>query len=164
MPDISYKLRAAREEDAKTIRKLVIQGGINPTGLKWTRFVVAEAPSGEVIACGQVKPHRDGTRELASIVVRPDWRGRGVARAIIEHLLEQHPGELYLMCRSALGPLYEKFGFQPVADDEMPRYFRRVKGLARLAEWLMREGEYLLVMRREGEKNFRGSLSRRERP
>lgn len=127
---------------------MVIAGGINPTGLDWQRFVVAVTPDEEVIACGQVKPHRDGSRELASIVVAPEWRGRGVARATIELLLDENPGELHLMCRSGLQGLYEKFGFRAKQAEEMPRYFRKVSRLAGILEALRKEGEGLVVMKR----------------
>ena len=127
----------------------MISGGINPTGLDWRRFVVAVSPQGEVIGCGQVKPHRDGSLELASIAVTPERRGQGVARAIIEHLLAENQGELYLMCRSGLGGLYEKFGFRVIQPDEMPRYFRKISRLVGLVEVLRRDGESLLVMKRD---------------
>jgi N-acetylglutamate synthase-like GNAT family acetyltransferase len=143
-------LRPATSQDSGAIRRLVISGGINPTGLDWRRFVVAVSPQGEVIGCGQVKPHRDGSLELASIAVTPEWRGQGVARAIIERLLAENPGELYLMCRSSLGGLYEKFGFRVIQEEQMPRYFRKVSRLAGLVEVLRRDGESLLVMKREG--------------
>ena len=109
-------LRPATAADAAVIRSLVYAARINPTGLDWKRFVVAPGPNGEVIGCAQIKPHRDGSRELASLVVAPAWRGNGVARAIIEHLVANHPGPLYLTCRASLGPFYERFGFR-VADE-----------------------------------------------
>jgi N-acetylglutamate synthase-like GNAT family acetyltransferase len=148
-PSTSFSLRAAIAEDSSAIRHLVISGGINPTGLDWRRFVVAVSPQGEVIGCGQVKPHRDGSLELASIAVTPERRGQGVARAIIEHLLAENQGELYLMCRSGLGGLYEKFGFRVIQPDEMPRYFRKISRLVGLVEVLRRDGESLLVMKRD---------------
>jgi N-acetylglutamate synthase-like GNAT family acetyltransferase len=151
----SFTLRPATSEDARAIQTLVWAAGINPTGLKWPRFVVATSSDGvadspKVIACGQVKPHADGSRELASIVVAPSWQGQGVARAIIEHLLDTYPGELHLMCRSPLGPFYEKFGFRVIEDDEMPTYFRRIKGLTKVAEFVMADGDRLFVMRKRG--------------
>jgi N-acetylglutamate synthase-like GNAT family acetyltransferase len=148
-PSTSFSLRAAIVEDSSAIRHLVISAGINPTSLDWRRFVVAVSPQGEVIGCGQVKPHRDGSLELASIAVTPERRGQGVARAIIEHLLAENQGELYLMCRSGLGGLYEKFGFRVIQPDEMPRYFRKISRLVGLVEVLRRDGESLLVMKRD---------------
>ncbi len=143
-----FALRRAEAGDAPAIRALVREGRINPFGLDWRRFVVAVTPSGEVIGCGQVKAHRDGSRELASIAVRRAYRGRGVARAIIERLLAENPPPLYLMCRASLGPFYEPFGFQAVAFEEMPPHFRRVVRLARWLRGLRGSGEALLVMRR----------------
>lgn len=144
-----FALRTATVEDFLAIRALVRAVRINPTGLDWRRFIVAVTPQGEVIGCGQVKPHADGSRELASIAVQRAYRGRGVARAIIERLLADSPRPLYLMCRSSLGGLYERFGFHPVAPGEMPTYFRRISRLAGLAGLLAREGETLLVMKLE---------------
>jgi N-acetylglutamate synthase-like GNAT family acetyltransferase len=111
-----------------------LDGGINPSGLKWPRFVVATTPAGDVVGCGQIKSHADGSMELASIVVTPPWQGQGIARSIIEYLLETHHGDLHLMCQSSLGKLYEKFGFQAISEEEMPPYFRRIKHLAKNSE------------------------------
>lgn len=144
----TFQLRAARQTDLPAIRALIRLGRVNPLGLKWSRFVVAVAPGGQVIGCGQVKPHQDGSRELSSLVVHPAWRRRGVAGAIIGELLKRHPGELYLMCRAVLGPFYERFGFQRVDQAHMPRYFRRIKRLSRIYEALVRDEKRLLVMRR----------------
>lgn len=119
-----FPTRAANRADAAPIRRLVRRGGINPLGLDWERFIVAVNEDGRVISCGQVKTHKDGSRELASIVTDPQWRGQGAARTVIERLLELHPGNLYLTCRSSLDGFYRKFGFEPVSWKEMPLYFR----------------------------------------
>ncbi len=150
---MNHFIRSATSADSPHIRKLVIKGHINPTGLDWHRFVVAETSPGQVIGCGQVKPHRDGSQELASLVVEPDWRGLGVARDILEHLIASHEttcnAPLYLMCRGSLGPLYEKFGFEPVDHPQLPKYFQRVSRLSSIIENLRKEGETLLIMKRE---------------
>ena len=145
-----FKLRPASDEDAAAIRSLVRAGQINPIGLNWERFMVAENEDGEVIGCCQVKPHRDGSNELASLVVHPDWRGQGIARELIEHFLSANRGDLYLMCRSNLAPLYEKFGFQAVPREELPRYFKRIMRLMGVFEVFTDDGEGGLIMKRVG--------------
>jgi N-acetylglutamate synthase-like GNAT family acetyltransferase len=140
-------LRPAVADDFSAIRALVHAARINPTGLKWPRFMVAENLLGQVIACAQIKPHRDGSHELASLVVDPAFRGRGIARSLVEHLTGTHTGELYLMCRSSLRNFYEKLGFEVIAEPQMTPYFRKISCLASLAEILRKENETLLVMR-----------------
>ena len=128
--DILMILRKAKASDEITIHRLIREAQLNPMGVTWERFIVIEAPDGEIAAIGQVKPHRDGSRELASIVTAPAYRGQGLTRRVIEHLVSANPGVLYLMCQSDLVPLYEKFGFQIVSGADMPRYFRRFSRLA----------------------------------
>ena len=116
-------------------------------GLDWKRFVVAVNTEDQVLGIGQIKPHSSEVLELASIAVFPEYRGLGVARAIIEYLLEDSPRPLYLMCESSLGALYEKFGFRVLLYDEMPRYFQRISKLAGLVTTLAHRDERLLVMK-----------------
>jgi amino-acid N-acetyltransferase len=145
----SFSLRPAKEQDSPAIHDLIREGQINPTALDWRRFILAVSQDGEVIGCGQIKPHQDGSQELASIAVTGAWRGRGAARAVIEALIERHAGPLYLVCQSSLGVMYEKFGFKPVEEPEMPKYFRRLSKIAAFIVPLRKRGESLLVMRRE---------------
>lgn len=143
-------LRPALEADSPAIKAIIHAVRINPMDLDWRRFLVATSLEGEIIACGQIKPHRDGTHELASIAVVPAWRGRGVAREIIESLAASHPEVLYLTCRLHLGPFYEKFGFHAIDKDQMPPHFRRIWGFTRWLAALHLLEEDLLVMRKPG--------------
>ena len=140
-------IRPARETEAGQIHDLISLVGINPMGLDWKRFVVAVDDRDVMIGCGQLKPHGQDVLELASIAVYPEHRGKGVARAVIEHLLRDSPRPLYLMCESSNGPLYEKFGFQIISYEEMPRYFQRMSKLAGLVTTLARREEHLLIMK-----------------
>ncbi len=144
----NYSLRRASAVDATMIRQIIARVGNNPMALDWQRFTLAIDQEGKVIGCGQVKPHQDGTCELASIAVLPEWRGRGVARRIIEHLLSENPARLYLTCRDELGPMYAKFGFEVVEYAQMPPYFKRISRLVRLFNRLSHRSHRLLVMRR----------------
>ena len=143
-----FKLRRATVQDTSAIKKLVIATRLNPMQLKWQHFIVANDPQGNVIWCGQIKTHRDGSHELASLVVEHQYRGLGIARALIEYLAGNHEGDLYLMCRASLGGFYEKLGFESITEPEMPPYFRRISRLVSIAEILRKEGETLLIMKR----------------
>jgi N-acetylglutamate synthase-like GNAT family acetyltransferase len=143
-----YSIRKARIADDQHIQKLIRQSHINPTGLDWRRFLVAADTEDLVIGCGQIKPHKDGSKELASVAVVPEWRHQGVASAIIRQLLRMDAGELFLICRSALGTFYEQFGFHAIEQEAMPPYFRRINRLARWVKRLEKNGEGFLVMRR----------------
>ena len=140
-------IRPAMEAEAAQIRDLIHLVGINPMGLDWKRFVVAVHNRDEILGCGQVKPHGHDVLELASIAVYPEHQGRGIGRAIVEHLLRDSPRPLYLMCESSNGTLYRKFGFREIAYNEMPRYFQRISRVAGLATTLARREERLLIMK-----------------
>jgi len=143
-----YSIRKATPEDSLPIRALIHAVRINPMSLDWRHFVVAVDLSGGLLGCGQVKVHSDGSHELASIAVRESARGKGIARAVIETLLESETFRpMYLMCRSRLEPLYARFGFQPVQVNEMPPYFQRLHRLARLLNANAGPGNHLSVMR-----------------
>jgi amino-acid N-acetyltransferase len=143
-----YDLRKATAQDAAAIRRLIWSARINPTGLNWRHFLVAVDSEGNLIACGQIKPHTGGLSELASIAVQQEFRSMGIARRIIEQLLRENPFTLYLYCRSQLQPFYEKFGFSVCAPGDMPGDFRQIWSIARFVKRVAPGIESLLVMRR----------------
>jgi N-acetylglutamate synthase-like GNAT family acetyltransferase len=143
-----FTVRPAAREDFPAIRSLIHSVRINPIGLDWRRFFVAVTPQTELLGCGQVKPHADGSKEMASIATREQARGQGVARAIIEALLRlESERPLYLMCRARLKPLYAKFGFHAIILEEMPAYFMRISRAERILNSKAQSDDRLLVMR-----------------
>jgi N-acetylglutamate synthase-like GNAT family acetyltransferase len=142
-----FTLRSACEEDSARIKELIRLVGINPMGLDWKRFIVAVNDQDEMIGCGQLKPHGEDILELASLAVYPAYRKQGVARAIMERLLQTDTRPLYLMCESSMGTFYEKFDFQTVSYDEMPRYFKRISKVIDTAAKLAHREEHLLIMK-----------------
>jgi N-acetylglutamate synthase-like GNAT family acetyltransferase len=121
----AFNLRPATVGDQPAITAIVREAGINPGHLEWPKFVVAER-DGQVIGVGQVKPHSDGSRELASIAVRPEFQSQGVGSAICRALVERENGVLYLTTHVQLEMYYARFGFVRIGRDEMPPYFRRL--------------------------------------
>jgi amino-acid N-acetyltransferase len=150
--DAGYSVRSATAADRGAIRHMVRSARINPTDLHWQRFLVAVDSLGSVIGCSQIRQHRNGSRELASVVVRPPWRGQGVARAMIEALLAKHVGPIWLTCASPLTPFYEKFEFREVGHSVgLP--FAMAPSSVRFFAWLFnrlarlaRSNRYLALM------------------
>jgi GNAT superfamily N-acetyltransferase len=127
-------IRAACAGDQPTLRRMVWDARLNPRDLNWRRFrVVVDERDERLLAIGQVREHRDGSRELASIVTTPDARGQGLATTLIRELLAGVPGPVYLTCRPELIGFYERLGFT-TADTELPTYFRRIAWLNGIAK------------------------------
>lgn len=141
--------RPAQASDANSIKALIRTVNINPIGLKWHRFMVAVAENGRLVGCGQIKPHRDGSRELASIAVQKAWRRQGIATDIIQHLLAAEQPPVWLTCMNKLVPFYEQFGFVEVKNGDgriLPFYFRLATTIFKLVQKLSRIPGYLAVM------------------
>jgi N-acetylglutamate synthase-like GNAT family acetyltransferase len=145
------QIRPAREDDAHKIAHMVKNARLNPLGVRWERFRVAMDSNEDVIGCAQVKGHHDGSRELASLVVRGKWRGRGVGCALVKALQMEHGPPLWLTSRSSLVPYYQRFGFVELeAGVDKPAYFQWVSRLVNTLGLLTSKGEYLAVMLWDG--------------
>lgn len=143
-----YRLRPARREDDAAIKEMVRAAQLNPFGLKWERFTVAVDADDAIVGCIQLKTHGDGSQELASLVVDEAWRGKGVARALIDEVKAQAKGTLWLMCASQLAPFYEQFYFLRVLDRaKMPPYFSRIHLLTLLLGIFTGGNDRLAIMR-----------------
>lgn len=147
LPPTPYTLRPAGHTDQSTIKAFIRQANLNPMGLKWERFTLAIDQTGEIIGCIQHKTHKDGSIELASLVVVRPWRKRGVARTLIDHVKAQTGAPLWLMCGSHLIRFYQQFDFSPIENRaHMPRYFRRVLLVFGLIQRLTRPKVTLAIM------------------
>jgi N-acetylglutamate synthase-like GNAT family acetyltransferase len=128
----TFRLRRARRGDAVSIRRLVRGAFLNPFGVDWRRFIVAEGPDGDVIGAGQLKPHGGGLTELASIVVHPDWQMFGIGTRIVAVLVEEADPPLWLTCRKELVGFYARFGFGLMdPSTEAPRLLRALAWIGR---------------------------------
>ena len=120
-------IRAATRDDRRTIRELVRKAHLDPTGVRWPHFLVAEQ-EGVVVGIGQVRRYRN-CRELGSLVVRDDRRGQGIGGQIVEALLARHHGEVFLECRAVMVPYYRHFGFEEIPWQHAPHPLRFKAGL-----------------------------------
>ena len=122
-------LRRATAADQPQIMALIRTVGINPMGIQWSRFIVADE-SGRIVGSGQIKPHSDGSREVASIAVAPECQGMGIGSAIVATLVAMEPAPLYLYCADYNEGYYRQFGFRALAPADMPPSLRRIHAIA----------------------------------
>ncbi|HZG67336.1 MAG TPA: GNAT family N-acetyltransferase, partial [Herpetosiphonaceae bacterium] len=106
-------LRRATADDQPIIRRIIRTAQLNPLNIHWPNFLIAEDHK-RVVGIGQVKPHRDGSRELASIAVIPERQKQGLGSLIIRALLARERGPLFLLCVDTNETFYGRFGFRPV--------------------------------------------------
>jgi len=144
-------LRPATQADQKTIEQIIHAANINPMSLDWHRFIVAE-DDGRIVGIGQIKPHGDSSRELASIAVIPERQGQGIGGEITRTLVASANGPLYLTCRQPLETYYTRFGFRRIDPDEMTPYFRRIVSLANALMSVSGRGGRIIVMKRDGDR------------
>jgi len=142
-------VRPATAADQKTIKAIIRAVQINPMDLNWPNFVLAvDQDSGAIVGTAQIKQHRDGSQELASIGTLATHRRQGIAHMLINHLLAEHQGTLYLTCLDTMESFYTQFGFRTITLAEMTPYFRRMMRLAETFRFVSDEGRRLRVMQR----------------
>lgn len=132
-------IRAAEAADQRPITRLVRGARLNPLHLAWPHFIVAEevTPTQRtLVGAGQLRPHADGSRELASLVVLPAYRQRGLGGALIHALLVRAPFPLYLYCRGDLVPYYARFGFRLATAGELPPSLARDYRISQTIIWV----------------------------
>jgi amino-acid N-acetyltransferase len=144
-------IRLARAADQEAIRVLVRSERLNPTKLNWENFRVVEA-DGRLVGAAQIRHHGDGSRELGSLVVAPEWRGLGLATALIGALLGGMEGPVHMITNVIFAPHYRRWGFVPIKPGAAPpaiRFNYWLGCLARVISWLKRlPPRRLVVLRR----------------
>lgn len=106
------RIRRAAASDQDAIRALVRTERLNPTGLDWPRFVVA-CDGEQLVGAVQLRRHRDGSRELGSLVVAPHWRGQGLASQLIDALLIGFDQPVHMITQRCHAAHFERWGFRP---------------------------------------------------
>jgi N-acetylglutamate synthase-like GNAT family acetyltransferase len=129
---MNIRIKKATEFDEAGIDALIRAERLRPTGNDWRRFIVATDPAG-VVAAVQMRQYEDGTKELGSLVVRGDLRGRGLGERLIRELLRYHPGTVYMITYEALAGLAQRTGFTRCDSASAPAIIRRQR---LLGQWL----------------------------
>ncbi len=85
-------------------------------------YVVAEAPGGELLACGSLKVYSRTLAEVAGLAVRGDRQGLGLGRTLLEALIaearSQELAEVLALTRKPA--FFLKLGFLPALREQFP--------------------------------------------
>jgi len=116
-------IRKARGSDLHAVEQLLVSSKLPLDGVRdhFEDFIVAEDSDGIEGAVGFEK--YDSVALLRSAVVAPDYRGSGVGRQLVEHVIEraQEAGvdELYLLTTTAEN-YFPRFGFMRTTRAAVP--------------------------------------------
>ena len=116
---MTISIRPATERDQQHIVKLVHAERLNPYGLHWLNFIVAES-EGRIIGTVQLRPHRDGSHELGSLVVEAASRGHDLSSQLIEQRLAGRNGRILLITSRRFADRYRRWGFTRIAPAAAP--------------------------------------------
>jgi GNAT superfamily N-acetyltransferase len=118
-------LRLANTDDAQWINERYASVHFQPSNLSRDLMVVAEI-DGAAAGIGRLVPAGEHACELGGMLVFEEFRGRGMARAIIEELLRHANGRaVYCIPFAELEPIYAGAGFvRIIPDEELPAYIR----------------------------------------
>ena len=133
---MTITIRPAVEADQPTIVAFIHQAKINPRNLHWEHFLIAEE-NGKIVGIRQVKIHKQGTREVASGFVLPEYRRQGISALLMNAILEREKGPIFLMCRDKRTYYYEPFGFRQLKVNELPADFRKEYRIGRIVTSLL---------------------------
>ena len=128
-------VRRARAGDQSFITALVRQARLNPAGLYWESFVVAES-DGRPVGIAQVRLHQDGTKELASLMVEPAERSHGIATRMVDALLAEETSPVYVLLDRRYADHFARWGFSQVEPADLPRSISRNYRIGRLVTTL----------------------------
>jgi N-acetylglutamate synthase-like GNAT family acetyltransferase len=120
----TYAIRTAREADEHAITSLVRSERLNPMDLDWRRFVLAIDDRG-IAGAVQLRLHGDDSRELGSLVVRTDSRGRGIAAGLIDALLAPVTARVCMITGAVFAHHYTRWGFRRIDPRAAPYAVRR---------------------------------------
>ncbi len=123
-------VRDAKNRDEAWLLDEIERIGLDDAAFRSRDYVIAvDEESGDRAGFGRLRIHKtDGGEriELTGIGVLPEWRGRGVGAHVIERLVDTAAASGFETVHVLTDePDYlTQFGFERVADDELPPVFR----------------------------------------
>jgi N-acetylglutamate synthase-like GNAT family acetyltransferase len=133
---MNITIRPAKQEDHETIVSYIRQAKLNPRHLHWQNFLIAEEGN-KIVGIRQIKTYKQGTREVASGFVLPEYRRQGISARPMNELLARENGPLYTMVNEKRAPYYEQIGFRRVDVNQLPADFLKEYRIGRIVTGLM---------------------------
>lgn len=121
------QIRPATPEDLPRVERLLTESSLPLAGVRESLddFVVAEA-DGDLVGVAGLEICRDDAL-LRSVAVRPEWRSRGVGRALVARAISDAEARglraLYLLTTSA-ERYFPSFGFKAISREDVPEAVR----------------------------------------
>lgn len=111
-------LRKAKESDMAAINEIALKYDLDSNDTKASQFIVAEE-TGKIVGFGRLLPHT-GCVELGTIGVVEEYRGKGIARKIINELLDMVraglPPAPSVYLTTLIPSFFEQFGFKKLEE------------------------------------------------
>lgn len=122
-PEISY--RSATPQDMPSIISLVKSVRGDERRLDWRQFIIA-CDDTKVVGCIRTVQAEPDCKELASLVVMPEYRNKSIGTALVTKMLNKNTSRpLYLVCfRNKMG-FYKKHDFQEANVRSIPKTLQR---------------------------------------
>ena len=139
--------RTGTSSDQQAIAASVLRESMNPLFLQPERFEVASDAADEqrVLGFGQLRP-LSGAWELASLVVEPEARGRGLGSALVRRLLARVEGEeVWLLTLENTRRFYEPLGFVETPPSAAPLTMRLEQAVGSVVAGVV-AGQQCIVM------------------
>ena len=120
-------IRAAAASDLPDIEQLLTDSGLPLAGVREALpdFFVARA-EGRLVGVAGLEV-RDNHALLRSVAVRPEWRSRGVGRALVNTAIEEAEARgiqgMYLLTTTA-ERYFPSFGFETIHREQVPDALR----------------------------------------
>lgn len=150
--------RAATPADMGRVRLAMVAEKMNPLFLRPENFLVAERAAAEdgFVGCAQIRPmpgEDAAARELASVFVRPGFRGRGIGAELVRRLVERAEAStstaVYLLTLARTAPFYRgAAGFEIEPLERAPASMRAEAGIGAVIARFVADDDLVCMVRR----------------
>jgi len=120
--NIEYK--KAKADDMPFILDILNSVSGNIENISARQFLVAE-DGNKIVGCVRIQNIK-GYLKLASLVVLPNYRKRGIGRKLISEIINGNSKRpVYLFCNVKNKGFYEKFGFKKIEFENIPEVLKK---------------------------------------